>query len=435
MVLDIAESIREILSERRSVSMDGIGTIKMVHRPASFSIHKDKLLPPSKHIFISDRVESNTGIIDYLSKKYKIRTAKAEQAIKLFSRKILNAFINYGKVHIDGIGTITKDDEGKTVIDIKDSYISNYYKGYPELDIRPIPRIKEKILVTEAIPVKEAATPVSASISSSKEKPKEEKKKIIAAQKKEVVKPISTAPLKTETPKIESQTSINDRYKVKTEELKPTIEPVYKKPVEKASYSELAPAKSVSTYQDQPKSYDKTTYHTTYQEESGRRGWWWPLLGILLLFGLLFLLFKGCSALYDNYYKSSGVVVDTTAQNITTEDGVIADGNEGALGDSTSNERVLLMIDDLGEEIYLPESGNCIIITGSFTKIGNAIRMRELLDGLGYDTYTETYGRLTRVGLEFDCRDKDLRSYITNIRREIEKQSWYLDPEAHIDYE
>lgn len=69
----------------------------------------------------------------------------------------------------------------------------------------------------------------------------------------------------------------------------------------------------------------------------------------------------------------------------------------------------------------------CVIITGAFKSAKYRDLMIEKLRDSGYDIFTEKKGRLTRVGLQFECHEKDLEKYLQAVRETLEKEAWYLD--------
>jgi hypothetical protein len=78
----------------------------------------------------------------------------------------------------------------------------------------------------------------------------------------------------------------------------------------------------------------------------------------------------------------------------------------------------------------VPDS--CIIVTGSFKNSKYADMMKKQLEDQGYTAYTEKYGDFTRVGVSFECQEKDFEDSIRNIRNKFAKDAWYLSPELTI---
>ncbi len=68
----------------------------------------------------------------------------------------------------------------------------------------------------------------------------------------------------------------------------------------------------------------------------------------------------------------------------------------------------------------------CVIIVGSFQKSQNADRMKRKVKRDGYQPYTEPYGAFTRVGIRFDCMDRDLQQVLSELKGKYHPQAWVL---------
>lgn len=152
-------------------------------------------------------------------------------------------------------------------------------------------------------------------------------------------------------------------------------------------------------------------------KESTRTDLWPVLWGFLIGLGLIFLfsLIRGCNNEPSIVKKPTPAVIKT--DTIDQSD---------ALKTVDKEPR----INSFGQVI--PESGRCVIITGSLSKNRNILNMETLVGAKGYQVYTENYYQLTRVGLEFDCTDVDLVAFIQQVRSEIHPEAWYLDPRLEV---
>jgi predicted transcriptional regulator len=112
--------------------------------------------------------------------------------------------------------------------------------------------------------------------------------------------------------------------------------------------------------------------------------------------------------------------IDTTTNNVekidTTTKAII--GREAIVSDIIKNS----------DGSYIKK---CIIITGAFKSAKYQNLMIERLKENGYDVFTEKKGRLTRVGLQFECHEKDLEKYLQAVRETLDKDAWYLDELAN----
>lgn len=157
-----------------------------------------------------------------------------------------------------------------------------------------------------------------------------------------------------------------------------------------------------------------------------------PLFWLLILALLVFLVTRfGCSAFGD---KATDVVKDTasiggdlidkaketvsdTSDKLMSRDGKAYDGK---YSDVLTQD----IIDD-----------GCVIVVGSFKKSKNAIRMRNKIINRGYQPFDEYHNGFNRIGIIFDCLDKDLVDFIQEIRRDIDPKAWYRIPGFEVAYE
>ena len=74
-----------------------------------------------------------------------------------------------------------------------------------------------------------------------------------------------------------------------------------------------------------------------------------------------------------------------------------------------------------------PQSSECIIIIGAFSKkAGVEKRVSEIID-LGYSVYQDRKGRLTRVGIQFAYQDEnEIKEKLNVMRDEFDNRAWVL---------
>lgn len=116
-------------------------------------------------------------------------------------------------------------------------------------------------------------------------------------------------------------------------------------------------------------------------------------------------------------------------ESLTTEE-VYDEGEEAS--DVNNNGDAQLIADSTSDSTGSNQVTECIIITGTFAKPVHALRMMNKLEDLGYDLYTEEVNDLTRVGLLFNCRNRDLKEFIYKVREQVNKDAWYLVPEITV---
>ncbi len=95
--------------------------------------------------------------------------------------------------------------------------------------------------------------------------------------------------------------------------------------------------------------------------------------------------------------------------------------------DSTPKiEEVLIKkenVDSLNKSI---RHRDCIIIVGSFTKLDNANRLSKELEKNHYTPYRGNYGRFHRVGVQFNCFDRNLAEVLAELKKIYHPDSWIL---------
>ena len=60
--------------------------------------------------------------------------------------------------------------------------------------------------------------------------------------------------------------------------------------------------------------------------------------------------------------------------------------------------------------------------------------MVSLLERKGYTVHQSQHNDFTRVGLVYECIDKDLEEYLQGVRKQISSKAWYLDPDLEVPY-
>lgn len=371
MKVDIAQSIREVLDERQVVSIDGLGSLKLVNTPASFGELRKSILPPGVELVFEESTSSNTPLIENICLKYGISPKKADKFIQKFSETLLNTLANFGKVHILGVGSIVRTSAGEINIIQDEDFIGQYYKGLPEIPIRLAPKKKQDL-----------STPIIQDITREEE---------TSIETPEAGIPDTIAGESDQEPIVSDHSTRIDKTEVKPAAIIPGD----------------VPGSVTSQHEDELK----------YLKTNRERGIWWPLFWIVVFILLLFLLLKTCGVFSDS---DDG----TIQQENITDPITLAEQNPNFSPDT---------LEDFEGSLILPDQ--CIIITGVFSSGANITRMDERLRNEGYTVYHEEFGPYTRVGLIFDCDgNTDLEAFIQDIRGRISAKAWYLDPAYYVEY-
>ncbi len=155
-----------------------------------------------------------------------------------------------------------------------------------------------------------------------------------------------------------------------------------------------------------------------------------PLFWLLMLGLLVFIVTKyGCPLLGD---KAAGLVENTATK---TEE-IVDKANETVVSDKLMTRDGQAYdgkyADVLTQDII---DDGCVIVVGSFKKSKNAIRMRNKIINRGFQPFDEYNNGFNRIGIIFDCLDKDLIDFLQEVRRDIEPKAWYRIPGFEVAYE
>ncbi|MCC6753069.1 MAG: hypothetical protein IT266_03685 [Saprospiraceae bacterium] len=114
--------------------------------------------------------------------------------------------------------------------------------------------------------------------------------------------------------------------------------------------------------------------------------------------------------------KDAGIApVSDTVLMEDTGSAVVRESGEVVIEDST--------VDSLSATV---QHHSCIIIVGSFLRPQNADHMARRLAAANYAVHTETFGRFNRVGVVFDCVERDLGEMLATLREQVDAGAWVL---------
>ena len=388
MHINVAAGIREVLDNMQAVSISPLGTLQLKHIPAHFSDKGRSLSPPKMVLDHNDQITSNKPLISRLVKNYGITKESAQKVVNAFNKKLLNNLVNYKKVSIENVMTITRSDKGKVKVAPYSGFVDTYYNGLPKVGVEPILKTKKKDIRQAP-----AAAPIV---------------------------PKKSIPTQSEsTPKTNiASNGVNKEAKVASQAVPPT-------PSSTLKSSFVAPVNKKSEVKPIAASTETPMTHTAAVYKEAKPSILRPLLLIAALLLLLALCYKGCTSfLFKGNGKASSKIDQANITNTNLDD--------IAPADSISAEALEEMRKD---KSLIPASGECKIITGVYSRYINVERMRDKLYNAGYTVYTEPLGSYTRVGLIYDCnQETDLEAYLQEVRRTISKKAWYLDPSLYVDY-
>lgn len=162
-----------------------------------------------------------------------------------------------------------------------------------------------------------------------------------------------------------------------------------------------------------------TPIFKNYEEESSSP--WYLWLVLLGLIGLTVLSWRSC-------YGGSTTQIDDRKEKVEDVEMLTSSVDSSLIGSGANTPSQIK--NKYGQTI--PASKKCVIITGSLKKSRNVVRMEALLMKKGYTVHKSVHNGLTRIGITFECMDKNLEDYVQDIRKTIDPKAWYLDPELEV---
>lgn len=162
------------------------------------------------------------------------------------------------------------------------------------------------------------------------------------------------------------------------------------------------------------------------------------LLFALGLLWLIFLCLVFCPNKSTQNTASKQAIMNDTISQIQKEDTILNSSSSQDTGfqksmtsetsDTTKGLNTEVKIDSnnikqLNDSIrYRP----CVIIVGSFIKVSNANLLSGKIVKQGYALYRGSYGEFNRVGVQFNCFEKNLNEVLEELKKLYHPDSWVL---------
>jgi len=369
MNVNIGKAIALLLQKKHKVSLTGLGTFKVQSIPASISDDSKEILPPSAKIIFEETESIDHSLIEFISDYYEMPKTQALKYVNTFTKQFKQKLKIQKTLNFNGLGKFSMS-RSKLVFKAAKSLEDSIYFGLTPAKLNNI-----------------------------------------------------TTPIVSNDIKSRQAETINENF---GKEL-----------------AEVSKAMPVTMNMDQNK--DSKAFDSYQYEEESK--WSFLLKPLLIVLGLILLsviLFKTCS----HFINKDKQPTDTTESTLQSDNELndTLKAIDSAIEDGAATETAQDIVKyhfyphDLDADIdpisisdlsYHPST--CIIIVGSFSKLSNAANYQILLEKEGYDTFVQAKGDMTRVGFYADCADKDLQSFITQIRKDINPNAWYLSPRLHVD--
>ena len=393
MKLDIPYYIRQVLREQKKVYVPGIGTFSLVHSSASFKNDNTDLSPPQLSLSFDDSESNDHSLLKYILDTGRLTEEKANKKIEQFIESAFNKLLNVDSFLIDGVGTISKSTgQDKVSFEPNLAELTKEFNDLRPLKLTPISRMAEMNAMTQssisAQPVQDSGwSPLRVLLLSLLLIALWFLGKYLYENYNNQVGKVKTEVIDQQG--IDDKTALSEsnerELKQKYEEIDELINPL------------------------DDKGNASTQAAQVGQENNGLKG--------------------------QTTIDSEGVD-DLAKDNNAKEEASQQEDSKGQSSDKSIDQSKLEDVTSQNKHAeIIPESGECIIIVGSFIKSLNAIKMVSQLERKGYTVYQSEYKGFSRVGLKYDCADEDLEAYLQNIRKKISKKAWYLSPHLDVPYQ
>lgn len=388
MKLDIPYYIRQVLREKRMVSIPGIGTFNLEQEPSNFNDDKTILSPPQLKLTFNDNETGDDSLLRYILDTGLLTPEKAQKRIDKFTQDAFNSLINVDSFLIDGVGTIfKKDGQEKVSFEPDISRLTKEFEHLPAINLVPISRIAEQPVAASYV----APPPAD-----------DESGSILSRILLFTLLLIALYFLGTYL--VDKFSNDADRIEIGVVESTKDISNV-----------EMASIDSSDRELEEKYEEIDDLIDTKNQEEGEGKG-------------------KIATATEND--KAAASITEIPESSSESVKGITKDKNT-AIAKNKSTKTVDTTNVEKSNNKHadiIPATGKCIIVVGSFKKATNVVKMVSLLESKGYEVHRSIHNGFTRVGLVYECMDEDLENFLQNIRKKISGKAWYLDPELEVPY-
>ncbi|GAB4198576.1 MAG: hypothetical protein OHK0057_06030 [Thermoflexibacter sp.] len=144
----IEKYIKELLLTQDKVTVPHLGTFTASFSPSSISADGATLLPPHKEISFSIYIreeDRNDDFMKAVMKAENIGYYDFNESLLAFVEQVQQSIATYGKHHLEGLGTLVKDEYNKIILqqDPNEFLLGDSF-GLPTLDTNFIYKLKEQ---------------------------------------------------------------------------------------------------------------------------------------------------------------------------------------------------------------------------------------------------------------------------------------------------
>jgi nucleoid DNA-binding protein len=106
--------ITSYLIQAKECNLPGIGSFKIITKPASVDVANKKMFPPADEIIFSERTDKiSDDLITYIAHKKNIDSTASKEEIKSWCKSIKEKIASGEEISFNSIGSIQKDADGK----------------------------------------------------------------------------------------------------------------------------------------------------------------------------------------------------------------------------------------------------------------------------------------------------------------------------------
>ena len=127
---------RQMLLEKGSISLKGIGSIKIERNSAILLPAEQNLLPPSYNLVLVEQMDQPYDEQYY----FDLYLGGSKYSWSDFNQLVLNHLMNYGKFQINGVGSLIREASGKISYSADAETLQLLNTGYPVISLKPVKR-------------------------------------------------------------------------------------------------------------------------------------------------------------------------------------------------------------------------------------------------------------------------------------------------------
>jgi cell division septation protein DedD len=380
--------IKYELQTKKSMGLPGLGTLLLYRKPATFDVNNTTLLPPSYKLnFTSSNTTSNSALPQVI-----------KNDLEHLSAIINEDILKYGRSKIKNLGTFSKE-ENKISFTSDPNFESSYTIGLKAIDNVTV---ADKVFTGSKEPVVSTETLIAKKQAKAPSELDQGLKNILLYLLYGAIAAVILYALFN----IKIPTSKNIDFKPK---VKDTL-----------VQNQVTPDTS---------SVQTATVGDTITTEASKKD----------------TLISTSTNIAEKDPKNSKIdavkeeVPDTpiTPTLPKTKDSKIAKGSSISSSKNSSSKKEAGSINKAKSNssnkfengrIEKLDGRPCVIVTGSFSKSTNTVKMVKHLQSKGYKVYTESLGELTRVGVVHQCTaGSNIDSIVETIKNQINSDAWILE--------